>query len=208
MALNSCCSTHTIQLLIPWSVFVASMLGSVHCVGMCGGLVLAATRSPATVMVYHIARLIGYMVLGMVSGYLGYSLSSFSWVPYLMGGSFIVMGGLVLTNSMHVEVPFLSSILKLFVRLRSRVSPYVYALLIGGGSIFLPCGWLYAFVLSVSQTKSPWVGAGYLAIFWLGTLPALTIAPYIIKRQLGSLSRPLSALIFVGVGLLTIWYRV
>jgi uncharacterized protein len=38
----------------------------------------------------------------------------------------------------------------------------------------LPCGWLWAFVVSAAGTASPWTGAAVMAVFWLGTVPAMT----------------------------------
>ena len=38
----------------------------------------------------------------------------------------------------------------------------------------LPCGWLWAFVVSAAGTASPVAGALVMAVFWLGTVPAMT----------------------------------
>lgn len=174
---------------------------------MCGGLILASTQTITTIALYHTGRLLGYMGLGYFSGYLGLSLTHMSWVPTMMGLSFITIGIVSLFKKPDMTIPIFSTLLNWIVSLRSKLSATLYAFIIGLGSIFLPCGWLYTFVLSVSQTKNPVAGAGFLALFWLGTLPALTISPYLIKRYLGSLNHSISALIYVLVGIVTLIYR-
>ena len=201
------CHDPVFQLLVPSSVLIASFLGSVHCLGMCGGLIVASTQGPWSIMSYHLGRLIGYMGLGYLSGVLGYSVSGITWVPVLMGLSFIALAILSYVGKGEFELPFSSQILEHFIRLRGRVPAVIYSGLIGLGSIFLPCGWLYAIVLAVSQVQNPWMAAGYLAVFWLGTLPALIAFPLILKRYLGRLNRVLVALIYALVGVATLYFR-
>ena len=83
-------------MLLVWSVFVASLLGSVHCAAMCGAFACmtsplgrggrnaghpaasGASRGPAfphsrfsTTIAYHLGRLTSYVALGLVAGTLG-----------------------------------------------------------------------------------------------------------------------------------------
>ena len=54
------------------SIFAASIAGSVHCVGMCGGLMLAATGTKLGAQAaYHLSRLLAYFSIGALSGFLG-----------------------------------------------------------------------------------------------------------------------------------------
>jgi len=59
------------------------------------------------------------------------------------------------------------------VQLRRR-KPATRAWLVGVMTGLLPCGWLWAFVVSAAGTGSPLAGASLMAVFWLGTLPAMT----------------------------------
>ncbi len=65
------------------TVFIASLFGSLHCVGMCGPLAMLASSSvhplhrrqrsvylPA-VVAYHLSRVISYALIGAVAGLLG-----------------------------------------------------------------------------------------------------------------------------------------
>jgi len=72
----------TDAILLPWSVIgavlVASLLGSLHCAGMCGGLVLFAVgsdgrpikRTPLH-LAYHAGRGLAYTALGLAAGAIG-----------------------------------------------------------------------------------------------------------------------------------------
>ena len=51
--------------------------------------------------------------------------------------------------------------------------PVVRAALIGLLTGLLPCGWLYAFVVTAAGTGHPLHGAAVMAAFWLGTVPVL-----------------------------------
>jgi len=59
------------------------------------------------------------------------------------------------------------------VQLRSRRAAG-RAWLIGVLTGLLPCGWLWAFVVSAAGTAHPATGAMVMAVFWLGTVPAMT----------------------------------
>jgi sulfite exporter TauE/SafE len=74
----------------------------------------------------------------------------------------------------------------------------------------LPCGWLWAFVVSAAATASPATGAAMMAVFWLGTVPAMTGVlafggPMIdrIRRRLPVLS----ACVLIALGLVTLGAR-
>lgn len=61
---------------VPFAVIAASLIGSVHCVGMCGGLALAASaHSKAGLISYHIGRFLGYFALVPWRGFLAQNLS-------------------------------------------------------------------------------------------------------------------------------------
>jgi len=54
-----------------------------------------------------------------------------------------------------------------------RQSPFGRAMLLGGASALLPCGFLYAFALAAAATARPLSGALVMGSLWLGNLPAL-----------------------------------
>ena len=53
-----------------FAVLVASVAGSLHCVGMCGGLMLAVS-APKKRWFYHVGRGVSYATIGLLAGFLG-----------------------------------------------------------------------------------------------------------------------------------------
>ena len=88
-----------------------------------------------------------------------------------------------------------------------RRSPIVRALGTGLFSTLLPCGWLYAFVVTAAGTGSWALGAATMAAFWVGTLPILAVIGVGVRRLAGPLRRyvpAVTALVLVAVGLMTV----
>jgi uncharacterized protein len=185
------------------SITVASLLGSLHCVGMCGGLIgfYAATERDAKVApwvphaAYHLTRLGAYMLLGAIAGGLGSALdvlgshAGLGNLGVLIAGATLVFWGapvilgrraklrlLALGRAPAAHGRFVARLEGLFVALTLSVrqrSPLWRASALGLSSALLPCGWLYAFVALAAATGSSWAGAGLLLAFWAGTVPAL-----------------------------------
>ncbi|OFZ84330.1 MAG: hypothetical protein A2603_07435 [Bdellovibrionales bacterium RIFOXYD1_FULL_55_31] len=173
---------------IPIAVLSASLLGSLHCLGMCGGLAVAVARSRKTAVYYHVGRLLGYIGLGALAGFLGETIFSsklqgaIPWVAALGLGSIFVFAGirLWLDKPLHFTLPPILE--RSALSILNSVTPDPF--LTGFFSVLLPCGWLHSFVLGALATRNPVSGAVFLALFWAGTLPAMTAAPWIIQRIL------------------------
>ena len=179
---------------------------------MCGGLVLSVSRSQTSLWVYHLGRLAGYFALGSIAGLLGkhaFHSSLFMIFPWVASAALAL--GFVLTGvqlwrgrSLHLfrlPTPFYSRFQKTF-----GSGPLSTGLL----TAFLPCGWLHTFVLGAMTTGSPWAGGAYLALFWLGTLPALSLAPMAVTPLLKRLalgSPKISGLLLICFGFLSIAVR-
>ncbi len=203
------------------TVLVASLTGSLHCAGMCGPFVAFAVgtqgSSTTRVMAYHGGRLTSYVGLGVLAGLVGSALD--------FGGSVVGVQRLALVAAGVAMVIFgLVSLARLagmrlaalqppsFLRRASTavhrrlqgVSPLPRALAIGLASTLLPCGWLYAFVVTAAGSGSPWNGAAMMFAFWLGTLPVLTALGILARRLAGPALRfvpalTATALVLVGI---------
>lgn len=212
------------------SVMSASLLGSLHCVGMCGGLVTLYAgqeqRGPEWTahLAYNLGRLSIYTVLGALAGMLGAGLNlagellSFQAVAARLAGAWMVLWGL---HTLVQALPVLQKrvgtfpnplrrlsarVMPLYARLRTR--PGVGAALsVGLLSAALPCGWLYLFVGAAAGAGSAGAGASMMALFWLGTLPAMATLGMVVKRLSGRLRAQLplvAALLLVCAGLYTV----
>jgi len=170
----------------------AGFFGSVHCVGMCGGLIAVASdgadgaKQRALVQVgYQLARLASYLTLGAVAGSLGHALdlagkaAGLGKAAAVLAGVTMTLWGLVaMLNAVGVSIKLpRPRLLPSFVvawlgRARQR-PPWARAVLLGSASALLPCGFLYAFALAGAATGSPLGGSAVMAALWLGNLPAL-----------------------------------
>lgn len=202
--------------LVPILVLIASFLGSSHCVSMCGGIVMALPAGRLTQTAYHLGRLLGYLSLGALAGWAGQSILNLGlWLTRV---SSLLMAAVMLHfayqlwrgRSVHLPLP---SFVERWLQTRlgealvaSRKAPWK-GLLVGLLSMFLPCAWLYTFVLGALLTQSYVAGALFLFAFWLGTVPLLALGPALLQRWLKNrslLQRQIVASLFIVAGMITV----
>ncbi len=175
----------------PAAAFVAGLVTSLHCAGMCGPLacslmpVRGAAGQPAedgtTVStVYHVSRMAGYALLGALAGGLGsaplawISQSALRWLPWVLVFFFVA---LALRWDRHL--PKLAVLgrftwkLQTWTRGRSRVEA---AAAMGLATPLLPCGPLYFIVSLALISGSALRGVEFMLAFGLGTVPLLWLA--------------------------------
>ncbi|MHC5004186.1 MAG: sulfite exporter TauE/SafE family protein [Planctomycetota bacterium] len=212
------------------TVFVASLVGSLHCAGMCGGLVAlcvgmegpdgAARRRWSVHAAYHGGRLATYTALGAVSGAIGAAVDLGGSMVGLQRGAAIVAGvfiiGLgvaVLLRARGVRLGCAGAggpvqrVVQRGYRVAFGLPPVTRAAAVGLLTGFLPCGWLYAFVITAAGTASAPMGALTMAVFWSGTVPVLLAVGVGLQTLAGPLRRHLptmTAVVLVIVGALTV----
>ena len=213
------------QLLVP--VAAASLLGSIHCAGMCGGFVAVVADGVAgrtrilAQLTYNAGRLISYVILGALAGALGHavdlagSAAGVGRVAAVLSGSLMIIWGLgALLETQGVRVlrgrfALPESLARSLAALRKR-PPLWRALALGLGTTLLPCGWLYAFAVMAAGTASPARGALLMAAFWAGNLPILLGLGALLSVAIGRVRRHvpvLSATVIFCVGLFTVTTR-
>jgi len=182
------------------SAFLVGLLGGVHCVGMCGGIVTALSLSlpgqvsapgqPAAaklplVLAYNIGRIASYTVIGALFGGIGAlaihssGLRSVQLVLLVIASLFMIALGLYLGGWWRG----LTRIEQLGGWVWKRLEPFsrhlipvrtpARALLLGAIWGWLPCGLVYSVVVGSISTGDPIKGALLLLSFGLGTLPNL-----------------------------------
>lgn len=172
--------------------FTTALLGSGHCIGMCGGLVTALGLSKDGRkaglwfhLFYNIGRTLTYTLIGLAVGWVGsalaYKESLHEVARYLLIGSdlLVILAGLGTLglfgwfNLMRLEFSGpISGLTRLTVALR-KWPPALSALPLGMLFGFLPCGFLYAMILTAGQSAAPLRGGLIMLAFGLGTIPAL-----------------------------------
>ena len=215
------------------TVLGASLLGSAHCAGMCGGFVGfyaggAAGLRGRTAWLAHLAynggRLAAYVTLGAAAGLLGAALDTTGGV--LLGvqrATAIVSGVLITFWGLHTLLEALGvrtwrlgapaplrALAGRGIGAVAGAPPLARALVVGLATGLLPCGWLYAFVVTAAGTGSALGGAALMAAFWLGTLPAMVSVGVGLQVLAGPLRRHLPvvcATAMIVVGLLAVGGR-
>jgi len=209
--------------------FLFGLLGSTHCIGMCGPMVvLYSTRrtsegpqrnkgalSPISLhrqhFLFNLGRAFLYTYWGFVFGLLGYLFhlrTELEGYFGVLGGLFIVLMGVNLMG-FSPQLPFLEGILskparifEVLWRQYRRLADSSGVFLLGCAHGFLPCPLLYTLFAFSASTGDPFRGALIMFIFSLGTIPAMW--------GLGALSRWLDTkkrgqvLRFMG-GLTALW---
>ncbi|MFN8389394.1 MAG: sulfite exporter TauE/SafE family protein [Bdellovibrionota bacterium] len=205
----------------PLLILVASLFGSPHCAGMCGGFVSVAAQGDRPIMsqgLYHFGRLVTYITLGAAAGALGGALNRSGELVGLAGIASLVSGTvLILCGINQLTGKKLLPRLKPFARFiahtrsllhRSSRSELVLPLALGISSTLLPCGWLYSYVTVAAGTASAGLGVLVMAVFWVGTLPLLMtvggLAQFIsspLKRYLPTVT----AILIIGAGFFSLF---
>ena len=207
------------------TVLAASLVGSLHCAGMCGGFVAfyagAGCRRPGLGhAAYNLGRLAAYATLGALAGALGAALDLASAPAGIQRGAAVLAGALIAlwgTRTLLETAGVRMARLEPPAALRGAVArgvaavavepPVTRALVIGLLTGLLPCGWLYAFIVTAAGTGDPLRGAGLMAVFWLGTLPVMAGLGVAVQALAGSLRRwvpAVCAVAMIVVGLLAV----
>lgn len=205
------------------TVLLASLFGSAHCAGMCGGFVVfyaGGGDKLASHIAYNGGRLLTYVALGAVAGALGHAVDLAGSAAglqrsalILAGLSMLIGGGISLLRALDVRLPALPLPAGAQKTYRAALAflrgkpPVVRALILGLSSTLLPCGWLYSFALVAAGTGSALWGALAMAVFWLGTLPMLVGMATVVQQLSGPLRRQLplvSAVALMAVGFFAI----
>ncbi|MCA8990788.1 MAG: sulfite exporter TauE/SafE family protein [Planctomycetaceae bacterium] len=175
-------------------LFLAGLLGSSHCIGMCGGFaVILGLNSPnvwhnaARQSLYSGGRIFTYAFLGLGAGFLGDRVTNEStlWlnVPAILcvlAGLFLIYQGLVsagvplwgATVGKTSEAGCLTgSMFKTFLTMPGWRSRFLAGVITG----FLPCGLLYGALALAAATRSMIWGPVLMIVFGLGTVPLMVI---------------------------------
>ena len=189
-------------------------LGSFHCIGMCGPIAFSipvkrttSTSVLAGSLIYNSGRIITYTIIGFLFGLLGQGIALAGWQNALSItlGVFILFI-LFLPNAIPLRYNvglFFGLIEKIKSQLRKLFSIHTSSslLLIGILNGLLPCGLVYLGVAGAIATGSAINGALFMAVFGIGTFPAMisltVIRDYISLRVRERIRRTIP--IFVGI---------
>lgn len=178
------------------SALVVGLLGSTHCVGMCGGIVgtlsLAAAGSRAQhwsfLVAYNLGRIASYAAVGALLGALGEQLFEFLPAPAARTGARLLSAGFMIALGLYLTGWWtgLGALERVGARLWRHVAPFARRLLpvrrlrqawlVGMVWGFLPCGLVYSVLAWSLGAGSAAGGAALMAAFGAGTVPLLLVS--------------------------------
>ncbi len=203
------------------SALVLGLLGSLHCLGMCGPIAFMlpldqsnGVKKTAQLSIYHFGRLLAYGMIGLLFGLLGKGLSLFGIQQKLSIGIGVLMIVLVLIPGKYLNGhKMLSPIYSIIGRVKSKLgaelkkkTPDTF-LTIGFLNGFLPCGLVYVALLGAIAMGSPLEGGFYMMIFGMGTVPLMSLVVYskgMFSRSIKSKIQKLIPVFVVIIGILFI----
>lgn len=166
-----------------WITFTIGLLGSFHCIGMCGPIAFALPLERTSKwsiykggFLYNLGRIFTYSMLGLVIGSIGLSFSMFGMQQTLS----IVIGSLMIFSLFALKVKINIGkwsiwIANLKSALSQRFKKTGNVNLFGIGTLngLLPCGLVYMALASATISQTPLEGMKVMAFFGLGTIPLM-----------------------------------
>jgi len=217
---------HNIELLT--IVMAGFIIGFGHCIGMCGGIVIAYSsakidqttpwiRSTISHLTYNFGRVTTYTIMGAIFGLLGKAVAftmTTKGILFVVAGVLMILAGLSLIggikflNSANWSISkngwFQASFRKLIAS-KNLSSFYALGLLNG----LIPCGPVYAFAIAAASTASPLYGALVMAAFGIATIPGLfflaSITKFIQKGNLRNIMLKVGAVLVMLYGAWTLF---
>lgn len=160
---------------------LAGLIGSPHCIGMCGSFALACGGKVSQTAAWHAGKIFTYASLGALAGLLGDSVPGPSWVATVVSAALVIWfaAGLAgLTPEPTLRIPGLTRLATRAATRGDLGSRFVFGMATG----LLPCGLVYATLGIAVASGSPLTGAASMAAFGLGTAPALAAFGLGIRR--------------------------
>lgn len=200
---------------------ILGLMGSFHCVGMCGPIAIALPLNNNTwltrisgSLIYNSGRTLSYAFMGAVFGLVGMGLKMSGlqqWISILMG---IIMILSVLLPALFQKSHFYEKSINRFTQflknhfhrlfmIRSYTSLFTIGILNG----FLPCGLVYIAIAGALATGDIINGTFFMVLFGIGTIPmlfVLNIAGNIVSARFRTAIRKIIPVFIIIIGILFI----
>ena len=201
------------------SAIIFGLLGSFHCIGMCGPIafMLPIDRANKTkgffqILSYHLGRLFTYSLIGLLFGFLGRGFYFFGFQQQLS----IIVGVLMIVTIIFPKILQKLSLSKkistvvlkiknsLGKELKKKGNDTFFT--IGFLNGFLPCGLVYMAVFGALATSNAFTGSLYMFLFGLGTIPLMTAFVYLGNFTKGNFRKNIQKAIPVMVVLIGVLF--
>ena len=202
--------------------FMTGLLGSGHCLGMCGGLVSSffmrlGAKAYAPYLAYHAARVTVYTLIGLAAASLGAVLvqtgiiGKAQGILQILAGLIVILLGLDMLGLSPIRNTLrfapLNWLLQQFTA-ATRRGPVIGASIGGALNGLMPCAMTMAMAVQATTAPSPAEGGLLLLAFGAGTLPSMLAASFLFGK-LGVKTRGWllrgAALFVIALGISTLW---
>lgn len=160
---------------------LAGLIGSIHCIGMCGSFAIACGGTARESFFWHAGRLTTYMILGALAGAFGGSIPGPGWVAGVVSTVLIVYFAAVLAGLLpepKIKIPGVQRAASHLISRPDAGARYLFGLVNG----LLPCGLVYATLAVPVALGEPAAGAAAMLLFGLGTVPALATVTFGLRK--------------------------
>jgi len=175
------------MLQIAIAAFTMGIIGSFHCIGMCGPLALALPLSDQSIhskfigaLLYNSGRIVTYSLFGLVGGLLG---KSFALVGFQQALSIVLGAAIILLviipklfpgsfKQVNITTCFFQQLRRVFGQLffkKNQSTLFAIGFLNG----LLPCGLVYLAIAAATAAGDISNSVIFMAAFGLGTLPVM-----------------------------------
>lgn len=171
-----------------WSAFTIGLLGSMHCVGMCGPIAISLPygnkrwQIAAGGLTYNVGRVVTYTLMGSIIGLLGkgaFMAGIQRWLALGLGILLLIIA--VFSIPVETKLVSLGFTNRLYLKLKTTLGRSIQKhgvkalFLTGMLNGLLPCGLVYLAIMGAVSQDSILNGAGYMAMFGLGTIPLMLL---------------------------------
>lgn len=207
-------------------VFISGILGSAHCIGMCGAISAMMNLGTTGIgsalerqVLWSIGRVFTYSFLGMVVGFAGGRLTKTQFLSSqanvltiqaifaILAGVLLIIQGMIAAGWLYRNVKagscLTATLFGKFLRGGSRTGVFIAGILTG----FLPCGLVYSFLALAAASTSVWKGPLLMTAFGLGTIPVMLVTGAgltVASMQLRQRLMKAAAICVLMTGLLTV----
>ncbi|MEO9570827.1 MAG: sulfite exporter TauE/SafE family protein [Polaribacter sp.] len=194
------------------SAIIFGLLGSFHCVGMCGPIafMLPIDRQNTTkgffqILSYHLGRLFTYSLIGLLFGLLGKGFYFFGFQQQLSIIVGITMIMVILFPKFFSKINFSKNISKLIYKVKNALGKELKKkrndtfFTIGFLNGFLPCGLVYMAIFGALATTNAFSGSFYMFLFGLGTIPLMTAVVFLGNFTKGTFRKRIQKIIPIVV---------
>ena len=163
------------------AALAAGLVGSLHCIGMCGGFAILCGRRVPDTALWHAGRLTTYATLGALAGAFGAMVPGPSWLAAVISVGLMLWFSAALAGLVpepRLVIPGLKRLGSAMAGNPSLITRYGFGVVNG----LLPCGLVYAALAVPVAIANPAWGALAMVAFGIGTVPTLSIVALGVQR--------------------------